>query len=256
MQIDLNGRVAIVTGASRGIGKAIAAAYAAAGAKVVLASRKQEGLEEAAAEIRAAGGTALPLAAHVGDEQAVNALVEKTVEAFGRVDIAVSNAGTNPHFGPTLEATTALWDKIMEVNLRGAFLLCRAVAPVMQRQGGGSIVIMSSIAGMRPSENLGIYSVSKAGLCMLTKVLANELGPHKIRVNAIAPGTIRTRFSKVLVETEETAQRILSRTPLGYIGEPEDVVGAALFLAAPLSGYVTGAVITVDGGASVYAEPG
>ena len=254
MQIDLNGRVAIVTGASRGIGKAIAAAYAAAGAKVVLASRKQEGLEEAAAEIRAAGGMALPLAAHVGDEQAVNALVEKTVEAFGRIDIAVSNAGTNPHFGPTLEATTALWDKIMEVNLRGAFLLCRAVAPFMQRQGGGSIVIMSSIAGMRPSENLGIYSVSKAGLNMLTKVLANELGPHKIRVNAIAPGTIKTRFSQVRVETEELAQQIVSRTPLGYIGEPEDVVGAAVFLASPHSAFVTGAVITVDGGASAHAE--
>lgn len=256
MQIDLNDRVAIVTGASRGIGKAIAVAYAAAGAKVVLASRKQEGLAEAAAEIQAAGGTALPVAAHVGDEQAVGALVERTLEAFGRVDIAVSNAGTNPHFGPTLSATAALWDKIMEVNLRGAFLLCRAVAPIMEAQGGGRIVIMSSIAGIRPSQGLGIYSVSKAGLNMLTKVLAQELGPSKIRVNAIAPGTIKTRFSQVLVETEEIAQRIVSRTPLGYIGAPEDVVGAALFLASPLSDYVTGAVITVDGGASAYGELG
>ena len=254
MQIDLTDRVALVTGASRGIGKAIATGLAAAGARVVLASRKQEGVDLAAAEISAAGGTALAIAAHAGEEQAVEQLVEMSVAAFGRIDIAVANAGTNPHFGPTLQATTALWDKIMEVNLRGAFLLSRAVAPIMERQGGGRIIFMASIAGIRPAEDLGIYCVSKAGLIMLTRVLAHELGPAKIRVNAIAPGTIDTRFSRVLVETQDIAERIVSRTPLGYIGLPQDVVGTALFLASNLANYVTGAVITVDGGLSSHGD--
>jgi NAD(P)-dependent dehydrogenase (short-subunit alcohol dehydrogenase family) len=251
MQIDLEDRVAIVTGASRGIGKAIAAAYAAAGASVVIASRKQEGLDETAAEIAADGGKVLPIATHVGDEQAVNALVQQTIDTFGRVDIAVSNAGTNPHFGSMLSATAALWDKILEVNLRGAFLLCKAVAPHMEAAGGGRIVIMSSVAGLRPSKGLGIYSVSKAGLNMLTQVLAAELGPSKIRVNAIAPGTIKTRFSKVLYETKEIAERLIGQTPLGFLGEPEDVVGAALYLGSSLSDYVNGAILTVDGGVTV-----
>lgn len=246
MQIDLSDKVALITGASRGIGKAIAAAYAQAGASVVLASRKQADLDQTAAEIEAAGGEVMAVAAHVGDEAAVAALVERTLDRFGGIDIAVANAGTNPHFGPTLEATAALWDKIMEVNLRGAFLLCKAVVPHMY--AGGKIVIMSSVAGLRPSSNLGIYSVSKAGLNMLTQVLASELGPKEIRVNAIAPGTIKTRFSRVLYETREIAERLLGRTPLGYLGEPEDVIGAALFLASPLSDYVSGAVLTVDGG--------
>jgi NAD(P)-dependent dehydrogenase (short-subunit alcohol dehydrogenase family) len=254
MNIDLTDQVAVVTGASRGIGKAIAAGLAAAGAKVVLASRKQAGVDQAAAEITAAGGTALAIAAHVGEEQAVENLVEKSIAAFGRIDIAVSNAGTNPHFAPTLQATTALWDKIMEVNLRAAFLLSRAVAPIMERQGGGRIIFIASIAGIRPAEDLGIYSVSKAGLIMLTRVLANELGPAKIRVNAIAPGTIDTRFSQVLVESPEIVERIVSRTPLGYVGQPQDVVGTALFLASNLADYVNGAVITVDGGASSHGE--
>ncbi len=254
MQINLTDKVALVTGASRGIGRAIAAGLAAAGAKVVLASRKQEGVDQAAAEISAAGGTALAIAAHAGEELAVEQLVEKSVAAFGRIDIAVGNAGTNPHFGPTLRATTAQWDKIMEVNLRSAFLLSRAVAPIMERQGGGRIIFMASIAGIRPAEDLGIYGVSKAGLIMLTRVLASELGRAQIRVNAIAPGTIDTRFSRVLVENRDIAGRIVSRTPLGYIGQPQDVVGTALFLASNLADYVNGAVITVDGGLSSHGD--
>jgi NAD(P)-dependent dehydrogenase (short-subunit alcohol dehydrogenase family) len=256
MQIDLTDQVAVVTGASRGIGKAIAQGLAAAGARVVLASRRQEGVDQAAAEIEAAGGTTLAVAAHAGDEQAVGKLVEVTLETFGRIDIAVGNAGTNPHFGPTLQATTALWDKTMEVNLRGAFLLARAVAPAMQQQGGGRILFMSSIAGERPAMNLGIYAVSKAGLNMLTRVLALELGPFRIRVNAIAPGTIDTRFSQVLVSDPQVVEGILRRIPLGYVGQPQDVVGTALFLVSPLSDYLTGAVIPVDGGASAFGEVG
>ncbi len=246
MDISLKDKVAIVTGASHGLGRAIAGAYAAAGASVVLSSRKQEGLDVAASEIQSEGGTALPIAAHAGDEDAVQRLVDATLEAYGRIDILMSNAGTNPHFGPMLDATTALWDKIMEVNLRGAFLLCRAAAPHMET--GSKIVIMSSVAGFQPSTGLGIYSVSKAGLNMLTMVLASELGPKGIRVNAMAPGTIKTRFTRALTDNDEISERIRSRIPLGYFGEPQDVVGAALYLASDISDYVNGAILTIDGG--------
>ncbi len=246
MDISLKDKVAIVTGASHGLGRAIAGAFAAAGASVVLSSRKQEGLDVAAGEIQSEGGAALPIAAHAGDEDAVQRLVDATLEAYGRIDILMSNAGTNPHFGPILDATTALWDKIMEVNLRGAFLLCRAAAPHMET--GSKIVIMSSVAGFRPSTGLGIYSVSKAGLNMLTMVLASELGPKGIRVNAMAPGTIKTRFTRALTDNDEISERIRSRIPLGYFGEPQDVVGAALYLASDMSDYVNGAILTIDGG--------
>ncbi len=254
MDISLKDKVAIVTGASHGIGRAIAGAYAAAGANVVLASRKQEGLDAAAGEIQAEGGSALPIATHVGDEEAVQRLAATTLETYGRIDILLSNAGTNPHFGPTLDATTDLWDKIMEVNLRGAFLLCRAAAPHME--AGSKIVLMSSVAGFRPSTGLGIYSISKAGLNMLTMVLAGELGPKGIRVNALAPGMIKTRFSRALTDDDQISERILSRTPLGYFGEPQDVVGAALYLASDLADYVNGAILTIDGGVIASAGLG
>ncbi len=246
MDISLKDKVAIVTGASAGLGRAIAKEYAGAGANVVLASRKQEGLDIVADEITARGGSALAVAAHVGKEQAVQNLVDTTMKTYGRIDIVVSNAGTNPHFGPVLDATPALWDKILEVNLRGAFLLCQAAVPHMD--SGGRIVIMSSIAGYRPSPGLGIYSVSKAALNMLTMALASELGPKGIRVNGLAPGTIKTRFSQALTDNEQIADRILSHIPLGYFGEPQDVVGAALFLASELSDYVNGSILVVDGG--------
>lgn len=248
MDFDLTGRVAIVTGASRGIGREIALAYAQAGARVVLASRKQEGLEAVAAEIRQRGGEALPASAHVGETQAVAALVERTVQAFGGVDILVNNAATNPHFGPMTEATVEQWDKIMEVNLRGAFLLIQHVVPHLRRRGRGKIVNMASIAGLRPSPAMGIYSISKAGLIMLTQVMAKELGPDNIQVNALAPGVIKTRFSSALWESSELADRIVQATPLGRLGEPGDVVGAALFLASSQSDYITGVTLLVDGG--------
>jgi NAD(P)-dependent dehydrogenase (short-subunit alcohol dehydrogenase family) len=248
---DLTAKVAIITGGSRGIGREIALALAEAGAKVVVASRKQEGVDEVAAEIEKQGGTALAIAAHMGQEEAVATLVERTVEAFGGVDIAVNNAGTNPHFGPLVTATAAQWDKIMEVNLRGAFFLCRQVIPVMQERGGGKIINMASIAGVKPQPAMGIYSVSKAGLIMLTQVLAQELGPFNIQVNALAPGVIKTRFSSVLWQTPSIAEAIEEHTPLGRLGAVEDVVGAALYLASPLSDYVTGAVLPIDGGMNV-----
>jgi NAD(P)-dependent dehydrogenase (short-subunit alcohol dehydrogenase family) len=248
MDTDLTGKVALVTGGSRGIGRAIALGFARAGAQVVVASRKQTGVDAVAAEIRELGGTALAVAAHVGEETAIVSLVEKALAAFGRIDVLVNNAATNPHFGPLLDATAAQWDKIMQVNLRGVFLLCQQVVPGMRERGGGSIINIASIEGLRPSKVLGVYSVSKAALILLTQALAQELGPDGIRVNALAPGLIRTDFSVALWQAPGLADAIAARTPLQRLGEPEDVVGAALFLASSASAYVNGAVITVDGG--------
>jgi NAD(P)-dependent dehydrogenase (short-subunit alcohol dehydrogenase family) len=248
MDTDLTGKVALITGGSRGIGRAIALGFARAGATVVVASRKQAGVDVVAAEIGDLGGTALAVAAHVGEESAITSLVEKALAAFGRIDVLVNNAATNPHFGPLLDATPPQWDKIMQVNLRGVFLLCRQVVPHMREQGGGSIINIASIEGLRPSRVLGVYSVSKAALILLTQALAQELGPSGIRVNALAPGLIRTDFSSALWQSPELADAIAARTPLQRLGEPEDVVGAALFLASSASAYVNGAVITVDGG--------
>ncbi|MEW6568975.1 MAG: SDR family oxidoreductase [Chloroflexota bacterium] len=245
MDFDLSGRVAIITGASRGIGREIALAYAQAGARVVLASRKQEELEAVAAEIRGLGGAALPVATHVGEPEAVAALVARAVEAYSGVDIAVNNAGTNPQFGSMLETTIGQWDKILDVNLRGAFSLIQQVVPHMRRRGGGKIINMASITGLRPSPAMGIYSISKAGLIMLTQVMAKELGPDSIQVNALAPGVIKTRFSSALWETPEIAGRIVQSTALGRLG---DIVGAALFLASSHSDYITGVTLLIDGG--------
>ena len=250
-EFSLTGKVAVVTGASRGIGRAIALRLAEAGARVTVCSRKLENVEKVAEEIRAAGGEALAVQAHVGYADQVEAMVERTVETFGRVDIAVNNAATNPHFGPILAADEGQWDKILDTNLKSVFRVAKAVAPHMKAQGGGKIINIASVAGLRPSPAMGIYSVSKAGVIMLTQVLALELAPDNIQVNAIAPGVIKTRFSRILWQTPELAEPILKGTPLGRFGEPEDVAGLALFLASPASDYVTGAVFVVDGGINV-----
>jgi NAD(P)-dependent dehydrogenase (short-subunit alcohol dehydrogenase family) len=250
-EFSLQGRVAVVTGASRGIGRAIALRLAAAGARVVVSSRKLEGVQAVADEIRAAGGEALAVQCHVGQPDDVTALVARTVEAFGRLDAAINNAATNPHFGPLLSADEGQWLKILDTNLLGMVRLCRAAAPQMERQGGGKIVNLASVAGLRPATGMGVYGVSKAGVIMLTQVLAVELGQANIQVNAIAPGIIKTRFSQVLWQTPQIADPIRERLPLGRFGEPEDVAGLALYLASPASDYVTGAVFVVDGGMGV-----
>jgi NAD(P)-dependent dehydrogenase (short-subunit alcohol dehydrogenase family) len=251
MTFDLVDKVAIITGGSRGIGREIALAFASAGAKVVISSRKQASLDAVAAKIEAEGGTALAVAAHVGQEATLTALVERVVEIFGGVDILVNNAATNPHFGPLMTATASQWDKIMEVNLRSTFLLTQKVVPLMKERGGGKIVNVASVAGVKPSPAMGVYSVSKAGLIMLTQVWAQELGPDNIQVNAIAPGVIKTRFSSALWQTPAIAQAVQDGTPLGRLGEVDDVVGAVLYLASPLSNYVTGTVLLIDGGMNV-----
>jgi NAD(P)-dependent dehydrogenase (short-subunit alcohol dehydrogenase family) len=250
-EVSLAGKVAIITGASRGIGLAVALRLAQAGARVVVSSRKWEGVQAAAELIEAAGGEALAVAAHVGRAEDVAVLVARTLEAFGRVDIVVNNAATNPHFGPVLTADEGQWDKILDTNAKGAFRMCQAVVPHMEAQGGGKIVNMASVAGLHPSTGMGLYGVSKAALIALTRQLAVELGPANIQVNAIAPGVIKTRFSQLLWQTPQIAGPLVDRTPLRRLGEPEDVAGLALFLASPASDFVTGAVFVVDGGLNV-----
>jgi NAD(P)-dependent dehydrogenase (short-subunit alcohol dehydrogenase family) len=252
-EFSLKGRVAVVTGASRGIGRAIALQFAAAGAQVVVSSRKLANVQSVADEIAAGGGQALAVQAHVGETEDIQALVEETLRAFGRLDIAVNNAATNPHFGPLLTADESQWDKILDTNAKGIFRVCKAVVPTMQAQGGGKIINLSSIAGLRPAPGMGIYGISKAAIIMLTQVLALELGPENIQVNAIAPGWIKTRFSRLVWQTPEIAEPTLAHLPLGRFGEPEDVAGLALYLASPASDYVTGGVFVVDGG--LYVSP-
>ncbi|MDX1615562.1 MAG: glucose 1-dehydrogenase [Candidatus Promineifilaceae bacterium] len=250
MSSPLQDRVAIVSGASRGIGEAIASAYVSAGASVTLTSRKLENVSAVAEDInRQHPGRALAMAAHAGDREAVHSVVEQTVAEFGRLDIAVNNAATNPHFGPLLAAEEWQWDKILEVNLKGYFWLCQATAARMKSQGeGGSLINIASVAGMEPGPMMGIYSVSKAGVLMLTKVLAVELAADDIRVNAIAPGFVKTRFSQALWDNPALNKGIVQRTPQARMGEPSEVAGLAVYLASEAASFTTGATFVVDGG--------
>lgn len=245
---SLKDKVAIITGASRGIGLAIAQAYAASGAKLVLASRKQAGLDEAAELIRAAGGEVLAVAAHTGDPQAVTSLVARAVEAFGGVDILVNNAGTNPHFGPILSSEDSHWQKTIEVNLLGYFHMVQACVENMKSRGGGKIINVASVAGIHPQPGMGLYSVSKAGVLMLTRVLAAELAESNIQVNAIAPGFIKTKFSSVLWQTPEIYETVIKEIPQQRMAEAGELAGIAVYLASPASSFTTGAVFVVDGG--------
>ena len=242
-------RVALVTGASRGIGAAIADKLAAEGATVVLSSRKQADLDAAAEDINSRHPQrATAIVAHAGHPDELERLVAEMMERFGRIDILVNNAATNPHFGPVLDADLGLWDKTFEVNLRGVFALTKAVVRAHMEAHGGAIVNVASVGGIRPAFGLGIYNVTKAALIMLTQQLAKELGPRGIRVNAVAPGVIKTRFAQVLYETPEIRDRILQANPLGRIGSPEEVADAVAFLASDAAGYINGEVLVIDGG--------
>lgn len=248
---DLSGKVALITGGSRGIGLAIAHAFAAAGAKVVLSSRKQADLEAAAEQIRAAGGEALPIAAHTGDGAAIQAVVDQATEKYGGIDIAVNNAATNPHFGPILTSEESHWDKILDVNVKGYYRVAAACVPSMRERGGGSIINMASVAGLSPQPLMGVYCVSKAAVLMLTKVLAAELAPDKIRVNAIAPGFVKTKFSAAIWANDQIHDSVVAQIPQKRMADPEEIAGTAVYLASAAATFTTGATLTVDGGQMV-----
>jgi NAD(P)-dependent dehydrogenase (short-subunit alcohol dehydrogenase family) len=250
-QFRLDGKIALITGASRGIGAAIAQSYAAVGATVVLASRKLEGLEAIAATIRAAGGSVHTQAAHTGDEQAIHALVQATLDRFGTVDILVNNAATNPHFGPILEAETSHWQKTFDVNVLGYWRMIQACVPSMRAAGGGKIINVASIAGVRGQTDMGIYSVSKAAVIMLTQILAAELAADNIQVNALAPGYVRTRFSQAIWDDAERYAQLVAEIPQGRLAESSELIGMALYLASPASSFTTGATLVVDGGQTI-----
>lgn len=245
---DLTEKVALITGASRGIGKEIARTLAAAGARVVVSSRKQDALDQVAEELRGGGAEVLPVAAHAGDPEAIKSLVSQAMTAFGGIDILVNNAATNPHFGPILSAEESHWDKILDVNLKGYFWMSKACVASMRERGGGKIINISSINGLQAQPGTGIYGVSKAAVIMLSQVLALELAQDNIQVNIIAPGLIKTHFSRVLWDTPQLYQTLLQNIPLGRIGTPQDLSGIALYLASPASDFTTGSVFIVDGG--------
>jgi NAD(P)-dependent dehydrogenase (short-subunit alcohol dehydrogenase family) len=245
---DLSGRVALVTGASRGIGSAIAGILAEHGAQVVLSSRKQADLDAEAGRINAKyPEKATPIAAHAGRPEDLERLVKDVMERFSRIDILVNNAATNPYFGPLIGAELGAWDKTFEVNLRGVFLLTKLVYEASMEAHGGAIVNVASIGGLRPGIGLGIYDITKAGVIMMTRQLARELA-GKVRVNAIAPGVIKTRFAEGLWGNPEILDRILAQNPMGRIGVPEEVAPTVLFLVSDAASYVNGEVLVVDGG--------
>lgn len=245
---QLTGKVAIITGASKGIGEAMALMLAAQGAKVVVNSRKQEAVDEVAQAIVKEGGEAIGVAGQVGNKEDCQHIFDAAMQAFGRVDILINNAATNPVFGPVENTDDKAFNKIMEVNVKAPFELAKLCLPVMQANGGGSIINISSIGGVSPEQGLGIYSVSKAALISLTKVMAHEWGKHNIRANAICPGLIETKFSEALWNNEKILKYFLAQLPLGRVGQPDEIAGLALFLASDASGYCTGGVFVADGG--------
>jgi dehydrogenase/reductase SDR family member 4 len=246
--LDLSGKVAIVTGASKGIGEAIAQFYATHGAKVVVNSRKQEAVDAVVEQINTEGGQAIGVAGQVGNSADCQNIFNATMAAYGRVDILVNNAATNPIFGPVENTDDKAFNKIMDVNVKAPFELAKLCLPIMEKNGGGSIINISSIGGISPEQMLGIYSVSKAALVSLTKVMAAEWGKYNIRANVICPGLIQTKFSEALWSNDMIMKHMMTQVPLGRIGSPEEIAGLALFLASEASSYCTGAVFTADGG--------
>lgn len=247
----LKGKKAIITGASRGLGESIAKAFVEQGADVVISSRKIEGLEEVAQKISIDGRKVVPIATHAGKVEQINSLVETAVKELGGVDILVNNAATNPVFGPAMFCEEWAWDKIMDVNLKGYFFTAKACLPHMQQQGSGNIINVASLAGFTYAQGMGVYSISKAGVLMLTKTLAAEWGTFGIRVNTVAPGLFKTKFSQALWSTDDILEKVLEMQALDKLAEPDDIVGPVLFLASEMSAFVTGQAIIADGGSYV-----
>jgi len=245
---DLTGKTAVITGSSRGIGRAIAEQMALFGANVVVSSRKAEPCEEVVAGIKKAGGKAVGIPAHIGDKAALQGLVDKTRQTFGAIDILVCNAAVNPYFGPLAEIPDDAFDRIMDSNVRSNLWLCNMVIPEMAQRKDGAVIIVSSIGGLRGSAMLGAYGISKAADMQLARSLAVEWGKHNIRVNAIAPGLVKTDFARALWENKELLAETLKQSPLGMIGEPVDIAGTAILLASSAGRFITGQTFVVDGG--------
>lgn len=250
MELSLKNKVVLLTGASRGIGHATAIGLAKAGADLAIASRKLPDLEKVAAEIKKLGRKCVPIATHVGRIEEINSLVKKVLDEFGKIDVLVNNAATNPSMASAMDIDDRAWDSIMNLNLKGLFFLSQAVARTMKEKGGGKIINIASIAGLSP-DILPVYSISKAGVIMATKVMAQQWGQYNIRVNTVAPGLTKTKFSEALWGNPDILNIAMSRTPLARPAEPEEMVGAILFLASDASSYVTGQVIAVDGGTTI-----
>ncbi|MGC8737674.1 MAG: glucose 1-dehydrogenase [Candidatus Hydrogenedens sp.] len=247
-KINFAGRIALITGASRGIGKAIALGLAELGAHVIITARNAKPLEETAHQINAMGGKATPITCHSARSQDIAQLFECIQNDFGKLDILVNNSATNPYFGPILEATETVFDKTFEVNCKGYFLMSQHAGKMMISQGKGVIINIASIEGLQPSPFMGIYSMTKSAVIMLTKVLARELGPAGVRCNAVCPGLTETRFASLLVDTPEIRERYVQATPLGRHAQPEEIVGAVIYLASDSASYTNGAILVCDGG--------
>ncbi|MCB1548989.1 MAG: SDR family oxidoreductase [Hyphomicrobiaceae bacterium] len=248
---DLTGQVALVTGSSRGIGRSIAETMASLGAKVVISSRKAEACEEVAAAITAKGGEAIVIPCNIGRKPEVEALIKGTLDKWGRIDSLVCNAAINPHFGPLAKISDDAFDKIMASNVKSNLWLANLAAPGMADRGGGTVIIVSSIGGIRGSAMLGAYGISKAADFSLARSLAVEWGPKNVRINCIAPGLVRTDFARALWEDKANLEKRLVTTPLRRIGEPEDIGGVAAFLASKAAAFITGQVIVADGGVTI-----
>jgi NAD(P)-dependent dehydrogenase (short-subunit alcohol dehydrogenase family) len=250
---DLAGKVAVVTGSSKGIGRAIAERLAEHGARVVVSSRKADACETVAAGIRARGGEAIVVPCHIARKDDLQALVDRTVAHWGGIDVLVCNAAVNPYLGPAAGASDEVYERIMGANVRSNFWLCNMVLPGMAARGGGSVIIVSSIGGLRGSAQLGLYAISKAADMQLARNICVEWGPKNIRANAIAPGLIRTDFARALWEDPVLYRKRTRDTPLQRIGEPDEIAGAAVFLASPAGSFVTGQTIVIDGGTTTGA---
>ena len=248
IDFSLDGKVALVTGASRGIGLAVAQELAAHGAVCVLAGRKEEALKTAVERIENSGGKAHPFTANMGSLDQITKLINFIKSRFNRLNILVNNAGTNPYFGEMTGADERAWNKTVDVNLKGPFFAIQKAAPLMASSGGGAVVNISSVNAVKPERNQGIYSITKAALLAMTKAYAKELASKNIRVNALLPGLIQTRFSRALFDDKEVYHNLLQQIPLGRHAAPEEMAGAVLYLVSEASSFTTGTSITCDGG--------
>lgn len=248
---DLQGKIALVTGSTKGIGKAIASRMAEQGAQVVVSSRNQELCDEVAGEINAAGGTAIGIACNINYKEQLENLVKQTEIQLGSIDILVCNAAINPYFGPSQEISDSAFDKVMHANIGSVHKLCQLVIPSMAGNGGGSVIIVSSIGGLKGSDALGAYAISKAADMQIARNLAVEWGPKNVRINCIAPGLVRTDFARALWENPEIYAATVSKYPLRRIGEPDEIAGTAVLLASNAGSFTTGQTIVIDGGGTI-----